>query len=130
MKLGKIVQIVAIGAKPVEVYAALVDPRKHSEFTGSKAVGTDKLGKFSTWGGYSFGKNIKLANGKRIEQEWQTADWPDGAKPSKTVFVFEAKGAGTLLKFTQTDVPLEQLENYKQGWIDYYWEPLKKYFNK
>jgi hypothetical protein len=27
-------------------------------------------------------------------------------------------------------VPVEQAESYRQGWIDFYWEPLKKYFDK
>jgi hypothetical protein len=27
-------------------------------------------------------------------------------------------------------VPVEQGDEYAQGWIDFYWEPMKKYFKK
>ena len=29
-----------------------------------------------------------------------------------------------------SEVPAEQEEELTQGWIDYYWEPLKNYFEK
>ena len=29
-----------------------------------------------------------------------------------------------------SDVPAEQAEEYRQGWIDNYWKPLKEYFEK
>ncbi|HLC47723.1 MAG TPA: SRPBCC domain-containing protein [Candidatus Norongarragalinales archaeon] len=131
MGKNKIVQEVLLPASPAEVYDMLADPRKHSEFTGAKAAGTDRLGgKFSTWDGYSFGRNLDLARGKKIVQEWQTTNWPKGAKPSKVILSFYAKGKGTLLKFMQADVPSELLGDLKQGWIDFYWNPLKEYFKK
>ena len=43
---------------------------------------------------------------------------------------FNKKGDGTELIMIHSKVPVEQAESYRQGWIDFYWEPLKKYFNK
>jgi hypothetical protein len=28
----------------------------------------------------------------------------------------------------QEEVPASQAPNYRQGWKDYYWNPLKQYF--
>ena len=61
-------QTVIIKAKPSEVYKALTNPSLHSKFTGSKAEGTDKIGNFSTFEGYSHVKNIKLEKDKKIVQ--------------------------------------------------------------
>jgi activator of HSP90 ATPase len=70
-KLTTIKQKVTIPASPEEVYDALTDPKKHSEFTGSKATGKPKVGeKLTAWDGYSSGKYLELEKGKRIVQEW------------------------------------------------------------
>ena len=42
---------------PKEVYEAYVDPKKHSEFTGSQATGKPVVGgKFTAWDGYILGQ--------------------------------------------------------------------------
>ncbi len=52
VKTTTITQRVVISALPEEVYEALLDPTKHSEFTGSKATGKPKVGsKFTAWDG-------------------------------------------------------------------------------
>jgi len=130
-KTTTIKQIVFIPAKPEEVYDALMDEKKHAEFTGSKASIDAKVGgKFTAWDGYIFGKNLKLEKGKRIVQEWQTTEWPDDYHPSVVEFSFKRKGDGTELTMVHSQVPAEQVESYRQGWIDFYWDPLKKYFKK
>jgi hypothetical protein len=35
---------------------------------------------------------------------------------------------GTELTLNHTDVPDDQAEDYRKGWINFYWDPLKKYF--
>lgn len=129
-KTTTIKQTVFIPAKPMDVYTALIDEGKHIEFTGSKASIDPKVGgKFTAWDGYIFGKNLTLEKGKKIIQEWQTTEWPD-FPPSIVEFSFNKKGDGTELIMIQSKVPIEQAESYRQGWIDFYWEPLKKYFTK
>ncbi len=127
-KTTTIKQTVLIPAKPEEVYDALMDGKKHSAFTGAKAVISNKIGgKFSTWGGYIFGKNLELERGKRIVQEWKTTEWPD-YPPSIVEFRLKKKGEGTELSMVHSKVPAEQSDSYRRGWIDFYWEPMKKYF--
>lgn len=108
-----------------------MDPRKHSEFTGSKATGKAQVGaKFTAWDGYISGKNLELEKGKRIVQEWVTSEWPEGYPPSRLEFTFKEVDGKTELAMVHSDIPAEQKEELKQGWIDFYWEPLKKYFEK
>jgi activator of HSP90 ATPase len=120
-----------IPAKPVEIYDALLNEQKHSAFTGARATCDRRVGgKFTAWDGYISGRNVKLENGRRIVQEWKTTEWPDGCKPSRLEFTFKPKGEGTVVTMVQKDVPSVQAGNYRRGWTDYYWMPLKKYFRR
>lgn len=130
-KTTTIRQKVFIPAKPAEVYSAYLDPKKHSAFTGSKAAGGQKVGtKFTAWDGYIFGKNLKLVSNKKIVQEWQTTEWPEGAEPSILEITLVAKNDGTEITMVHSNVPSEQASNYRKGWNDFYWAPMKKYFSK
>ena len=124
-------QKVVIPASPKEVYEAYVDPKKHSKFTGSKATGKAVVGgKFTAWDGYIFGKNLELDDGKRVVQEWTTTDWPEGYGPSRLELCFNEIPKGTELVMVHSDVPEEQADETAEGWIEWYWNPLKKYFSK
>lgn len=130
-ELTTITDNVIIAASPEELYDAYVDAKKHSSFTGSKATGDGKVGgKFTAWDGYIFGKNLVLEKGKRIVQEWKTTEWPEGYPPSKLELTFKKVKGGTELSMVHSDVPAEQADDYKQGWTDFYWKPLKEYFKK
>jgi activator of HSP90 ATPase len=130
-KVVNIKQVVRILASPEKVYDSFVDPKKHSEFTGSKASGKAEIGgKFTAWDGYSFGKYLELDEGKRIVQTWQTTDWPKGYPPSRLELILKEIPEGTELTMIQSEVPAEQEEELAGGWIEFYWEPLKKYFQR
>jgi hypothetical protein len=61
MKKTTIRQKIIVPAKPMEVYEAFVDAKKHSAFTGSKATGEGKVGaKFTAWDEYISGKFLEL----------------------------------------------------------------------
>ena len=55
-------------------------------------------------------------------------DRPVGSPPSRLEWTFEAKAGGTQAVLVQSEVPSSQAKSYRQGWIDYYWDQLKKYF--
>ena len=129
-KTTTIRQIIFIPATPDEVYDAFLDEKKHTEFTGAKASVDPRIGgEFTAWDGYILGKNLDLVRGIRIVQEWKTTEWPD-YPPSVVEFSLKQKGNGTEVTIIHSKVPLEQAESYRQGWIDFYWEPMKKYFKK
>ncbi len=130
-KVTTIKQKVIIPASPKEVYDAYVDPKKHSKFTGSKATGKAVVGgNFTAWDGYIFGKYLEIDDGKRVVQEWTSTDFPKGAEPSKLELCFNAVPGGTELVMVHSDVPEDQAEDTTEGWIEWYWDPLKKYFSK
>lgn len=129
MKFESIRQTVVIDASPEEVYLAYVDPKKHAAFTGSPAGGTPKVGcKFTAWDGYITGKYTELVRGKRIVHEWTTTEWPEGYPPSMVELTLKRKGGKTELTMVHSRAPAAQAEDYAQGWTDWYWEPMKKYF--
>jgi activator of HSP90 ATPase len=131
LKTTTIIQKVVISASPEEVYDAFIDPRKHSEFTGSEATCDPTVGgKFTAWDGYISGKNLELEKGKRIVQEWITAEWPKGYPSSILELTFRRVKGGTQVRMIHSHVPVEQADNYRQGWVDNYWELLKEYFQK
>jgi activator of HSP90 ATPase len=126
-----ITQTETFQAKPAEVYEALVDPKRHSKFTGSRATGKPKVGeRFTAWDGYISGKHLALKPGERIVQEWRTSEWPEGHPPSIVEITLKEFGNGTRLRMVHSKVPAEQVESYRQGWIDFYWAPLKRYFQR
>jgi uncharacterized protein YndB with AHSA1/START domain len=98
---------------------------------GSKATGKPVVGsKFTAWDGYIRGKNLELEKEKRIVQEWVTTDWPKNFPPSRLELNFKDLGGITEITMVHSDVPAVQEDELKQGWKDFYWEPLKDYFRK
>jgi activator of HSP90 ATPase len=124
-------QTVTIPASPKKVYQAYTDPKKHATFTGNKATGKPvEGGKFTAWDGYIFGKFLELNEDKRVVQEWTTTDWIEGYPASKLELTFKAVAEGTKITMIHSDVPKEQADEIAEGWNEFYWNPLKKYFGK
>jgi activator of HSP90 ATPase len=130
-KTSTLKQKIIVIASPEELYEAFMNPEVHSAFTGDKATGVPEVGqKFTAGDGYISGKNLELVKGKKIVQEWKTSEWPSGYPPSIFKLTFKKTKSGTVVNMTHSKVPTEQAEYYRQGWIDYYWNPLKKCFDK
>jgi activator of HSP90 ATPase len=118
-------QTVIFGASPHEVYEALMDSAKHAAFTGDKAKISRKVGGgIKAYGGYISGKNLELIPDKKIVQAWRAVDWPEGHFSTVT-FLLTPLGLGTRLDFTHSDIPEGEEDNFAQGWVDNYWEPMK-----
>lgn len=131
LKFGTIEQTVFLKATPADVYAALLDPKKHAKFTGSPATTNAKVGaEFKAWDGYISGKNLELVKDKKIVQEWETTEWPKGYPRSRLEFTLTPKKGGTELKMVHSKVPAEQVDDYTSGWKSAYWEPLAEYLEK
>jgi activator of HSP90 ATPase len=110
---------------------AFVNPRVQAAFTGAAATGSARVGaRFTAWDGYISGVNRVVERERRLVQDWKTTEWPDGAEPSRVEFVFRPMKGGTEIRMVHANVPAEQADSYRQGWIDYYWEPLKAYFRE
>ena len=136
-------QQVHINAKPQEVYETYVDAKKHAELTGANVKfetpllsagqsfeGRAKVGgKFDIWGGELTGENVEFVEGKKIVQKWRANDWPEGHYSDLTI-TFEPEGGGTRTVLVQENVPEDKFDEIDDGWHQYYWEPMNKYFEK
>lgn len=123
-------QTVIFSAAPRVIYRLLMDPKQHAAFTESKTCISPKVGgKISAYDGYIEGENLKLVPDQVILQSWRASDWPKGLF-SEVEFRLSAQGQNTKLVFTQRGVPDDQFEEIKQGWADFYWEPMKAFLAK
>jgi activator of HSP90 ATPase len=59
-----------------------------------------------------------------------TTDWPEGYAPSKLELTFKETSEGTDISMVHSNVPAEQEKELAEGWEEFYWNPLKKYFQK
>ena len=128
IKTKNIKQTVNFKATPHEVYEALIDSRKHSAFTGDKAIISRKVnGKFSAYSGGLRGKNLELVKDKKIVQAWQCImrGW---SKEYFSIATFSLKKtkSGTKLEFTHAGVPISCNASIAEGWRTYYWKPMKE----
>ena len=124
-----LVQHVFIQAAPLQVYEALVEPSLAAQVIGGECTGEPRVGeRFTQYNQYIHGKHLELVRGERIVQEWTTTEWPKGAAPSRLEISLSGTGGGTELTMTHSMVPTEQAEGYRQGWIDYYWTPMRAHF--
>ena len=121
-------QTVLLEAPPHTVFEAILDSKQHSAFTGDKASLSRKVGgKFTAFDGYIRGENVKIEKDKVIVQSWRNTDFKETDPDSKVMFHFSKKGKGTRLLFVHSNVPNRLAEDLRQGWLDFYWAPLKVY---
>ena len=121
-------QSVTFNASPHDVYEALMDSEKHSQFTGAKAsISREVGGSFTAYDGMLSGTILELVPDAKIVQTWRGSD--DGWVPghySTATFSLEALNGGTRLTFTQTGVPEQSYEQISQGWQTFYWPKMKQ----
>ena len=114
-----------------EIYNAWLSSDGHSALTGSTANMDGRVGgKFSAWDGYIFGSTLELTPNQRIVQAWRTSEFPDDAPDSRLEVFLDEVESGTRVTLTHTDMPEDQVESYRQGWEDFYFKPMRNYFNK
>ena len=113
---------------PKEIYTAWLDSEKHGEMTGGAAQISNKEGDaFSAWDGYISGKNITLEPFQRIVQSWRTTEFEDDEPDSRIEILLKTVNGQTELTLIHSNLS-ENGGHYKQGWIDYYFQPMKSYF--
>ncbi len=132
METRTIMHDVTFNAAPEEVFDALMDSAKHSEFTGAPATIARKAGgEFSLYGGQITGKTLELKASQRIVQQWREKNWPAGHF-SRLTFELAPVDADrqTHLSMTHADVPADKFADINQGWRTYYWTKMAPYFRE
>jgi uncharacterized protein YndB with AHSA1/START domain len=116
---------------PERLYRAWLDSTEHGRFTGGGAdIEPVVGGRFMSWDDYMTGMLLQLDPGRRIVMTWRTTEFPETAPDSRLEVVFEAEGDGTRLTLIHTDIPQGEGDKCEDGWIDYYFEPMQRYFRK
>lgn len=130
MKSEKLKMSAVIPAASGEIFDAWLSSKGHTAMTGSAAKATARVGAaFSAWDGYISGKNLELSP-TRILQSWRTTEFPDDAPDSVLEILLEKSRGGTKVTLIHTDIPAGQAASYRQGWMDFYFKPMKEYFNR
>lgn len=125
----KIKLSVTLPSSPEIIYKAWLSSKEHTAFTGEETKSSSiKGGAFTAGGGYMWGKNLELDPGKRIVQSWHSTEFPKDAENSRLELLLEKSGKGTKLTLIHSNIPEGQKDRYKEGWKEFYFKPMKKYF--
>jgi len=120
---------VILDAAPGILYEAWLSSNEHGAFIGDTAKIAAKVGgKFSIWDGYITGKTIELEPPGRIVQTWRTTEFPEDAPDSKIEILITKTKNGSKLTINHSELPPGEAPEYKQGWKEYYFVPMKEYF--
>jgi len=116
---------------PERLYRAWLDSTEHGRFTGGGAdIEPVVGGRFMSWDDYITGMLLQLEHARRVVMTWRTTEFPDDAPDSRLEVLFVPEGEGTRLTLIHTDIPSGDGDKYEDGWIDYYFEPMQRYFRK
>ncbi len=119
---------VTIHATPARVYAALMDEKKHAQFTGERARIDRRVGgTFTCYGTYINGINVGIAAGQTHRAGVAVAELAQGDLYIVTFKLSKAAGGRTTLRFSQVGVPANDYRDKNKGWRTHYWVPLKRY---
>ena len=119
-----------VPATPTEVYKTWLDSKGHTKMTGSKAKISDKVGAaFEAWDGYITGANLELLPSKLIVQSWRTTEFDETDQDSRLEIILLAVRGGTKVTLSHSNLPTHG-EQYRQGWVESYFEPMKAYFEE
>jgi activator of HSP90 ATPase len=123
--------VVFKNAKTSVLYSMYLDSKHHKAITvGHPATISAKEGsKFTVYDGYITGKNLQLIKDELIVQSWRGSDWSKKDADSTFIMLFEQKGKDVIIHMTHANLPDKHADDIKQGWIDYYWKPWKKYLS-
>lgn len=131
MEKDTLILSISLPVKPEELYDAWLSSEKHSAFTGSPAsISAEKDGNFTAWNGYISGQNIELERPGRIRQSWRTTEFSDKDEDSLLEILFEPERQGTKLTIHHSNIPEGQGDGYKEGWMEYYFNPMKKHYRR
>jgi activator of HSP90 ATPase len=119
-----------INATAKDIYTTWLSSKGHSAMTGADAAITAVVGKkFTAWDGYISGTNLELIPYNKIVQAWRTTSFKDSDEDSNIEIVLNETKGKTELTLTHSNIPKDG-EDYKKGWEDYYFIPMKDYFSK
>ncbi|HEY1199049.1 MAG TPA: SRPBCC domain-containing protein [Thermoplasmata archaeon] len=128
MTVKNLRQTATVKATPNDVYDALVDPVQHARFTGAAAKISARVGSaFSLYDRSLTGIVIASERGRRLVLAWRSEGWPKGHYSIAQFILAKVRG-GTRITFEQFGIPASDYADIREGWKQYYWEPLRRFF--
>jgi activator of HSP90 ATPase len=116
-------------AEPRAIYEAWLSGTEHTAMTGAAATASAEVGdRFTAWDGYIEGKNLELKPHWCIVQSWRTTKFSDSDPDSRLELCIHPKGGGCELLLIHSEIPPDQVAGYRSGWVEYYFEPMRRYF--
>jgi len=115
-----------INATPEETFSAITNPFTIELWSGYPAQMEAKEGaEFSIFDGDIAGRNIKLIDNQQLIQEWY---FGDNTNESIVTINLKPHQQGTKVTLEHTNIPDEELDDFVEGWNDYYWGAIKEFF--
>jgi activator of HSP90 ATPase len=131
MKTDSIKASAVIPASPREIYDAWMSGKGHGEMTGSSAKVAARVGgKFTAWDGYIEGTTLEFKPSTRIVQAWRSTDFAAEDPDSRLEVLLEKTKGGTRVTLKHTEIPAGHGAEYRKGWVDFYFKPMKEYFSR
>jgi activator of HSP90 ATPase len=122
---------ISLPVDPRALYKAWLNSKAHTAFTGGVArIVPKKGGSFTAWDGYISGKTLELHPYDLIVQSWRSTDFSLHDPDSTLKVVIEKQGKGSRLTVIHGNLPKDRLAEFKKGWKDFYFTPMKEYFRK
>jgi uncharacterized protein YndB with AHSA1/START domain len=117
-------------AKAERIYQAWLSSEEHAAFIDASARILPEVGaRFSMWDGYIEGVNEELEPNRRIVQSWRTTEFPPDSPDSRLEIVLEEVEGGTRITLHHSNVPEGQGKQYREGWVEHYFEHMRRYFS-
>jgi activator of HSP90 ATPase len=118
------------GQTAEKIYNAWLDSQAHTAMTGTPAeIDPVVGGKFTAWDRYIQGKTLAAEPYRRILQAWRTTEFPEDSPDSRLEILFEELEDSAQVTLLHSEIPEGQAEDYRQGWTEYYFEPMGRYFS-
>jgi len=113
-----------------KLYKAWLDPVHHPAMSfGTEAEFDARVGGTHQSGdGYISGIFEELVPGQRLVMTWRTTEFAEDQPDSRVELTFTDAPDGCTLRLVHTGLPAEQVETYRDGWTQYYLNPMKVYF--
>lgn len=113
-----------------QLFMSWLDSEDHSAFTGSPAkIDGGINGQFTAWDGYISGRTLELEPHQRIVQSWRTTQFPNDSPDSRLEVTLHEADDGTFITLHHTNIPTGQGEDYRTGWEEYYFKPMRAFFS-
>lgn len=113
------------------LYNDWLNDKGHSQMTGGEATAQPIKGSsYTAWDDYISGVQLELEENSYIKQSWRSTEFDKKDQDSLVEIWLNNNDNGSELKLVHSNIPTGQGDQYKAGWVEHYFEPMEKYYEK